>query len=154
MARSNKEAGAYMTKRLLTSQAYAELRGKAYLALAHFYLKRQMKKQGSTWIVVNNGEIVFTYNEAEKLGLSRDQFKRCLNELIDKGFIDRAYIGGGLHGDTSKYAISDRWEKYGTDDFKSAEAIKGRSNPAFKTMHIKKAIMKKTGKKTLRRKKF
>jgi len=55
------------------------------------------------WVCVNNGEIVFTYSEAEKLGLSRKQFRDCTDDVIAHGFIDVTKIGGGLMGDKSLY---------------------------------------------------
>ena len=37
--------------------------------------------------------------------------------LIRVGLIDISRTGLGLHRDVTLYAISERWEKYGTDEF-------------------------------------
>jgi len=44
---------------------------------------------------------------------------RALDELVEKGFIDITHSGsGGIKGDKSLYAISDRWKDYGKSNFK------------------------------------
>jgi DNA-binding PadR family transcriptional regulator len=43
---------------------------------------------------------------------------RAITELTEKGFIDITHSGsGGVKGDKSKYAISERWRDWGTDRF-------------------------------------
>lgn len=70
------------------------------------------------WHIINNGEIEYTYSEAEKRGISRASFMRGIDELIEKGFIDIAHSGsGGMKGDKSKYSISERWQAWGTERF-------------------------------------
>ena len=70
------------------------------------------------WQVTNNGEIQFSYVEAEKeYGFSSGKFARAIDELISVGLIDIVKTGFGLHKDVSLYAISDRWEKFRTDEF-------------------------------------
>ena len=80
-------------------------------------MKKFRSRRSDSWQITNNGEIVFTYNEAEKLGFTRPKFKRALDQLIEYGFIDIEYHGGGMMKDFSKYAISDRWKLFGTDEF-------------------------------------
>ena len=36
---------------------------------------------------------------------------------MEHGFIDIAHLGGGLIGNCTRYSISGRWRKYGTDSF-------------------------------------
>jgi len=36
---------------------------------------------------------------------------------MEHGFIEIAHLGGGLIGDCTRYSISERWRKYGTDSF-------------------------------------
>jgi len=81
-----------------------------------------MKKLGpkgrQSWGITNNGEIVFSYSEAQKkYGLTKRRFRDALDKLIELGFIDIAHHGGGLMGDCTLYAISERWRNYGTHEF-------------------------------------
>ena len=70
------------------------------------------------WCLTNNGEIQFTYTEAEeKWGISNGRFTRAIDDLIRVGLIDIAKTGCGLHQDVTLYAISERWKKYGTAEF-------------------------------------
>lgn len=70
------------------------------------------------WHLTNNGEIQFTYLEAkEKWGILGSRFTRAIDDLIRVGLIDIAKTGCGLHKDVTLYAISDRWKKFGTDEF-------------------------------------
>ena len=117
-----KPRGVYIEPDLIDSMAYTKLKGTASKVLIWFMRRRQMEKFGRTgkerWSVANNGEIVFTYAEAEKkFGLTRARFSRALTQLIELGFIDIAHHGGGLMGDCTLYAISDRWRNYDTDRF-------------------------------------
>jgi len=78
-----------------------------------------MKKVGhkgtEKWFIENNGEIVFFYTEAlNKYGITKPRFQRAVDELVEKGFIDITHHGGGVKGDSSTYAISERWQDYGT----------------------------------------
>ena len=76
------------------------------------------KGRSNDWIIENNGEIVFTYAEAEKQGIGRREFRNAIDQLVDKGFLDITHQGSGGHkGDTSKYALSERWKDYGTKEF-------------------------------------
>jgi len=71
-------------------------------------------------IVLNNGELVFTYKEAQKkYQITPGRFGRALRELHDKGFINVAATGQGIHRVANCYAISERWRRYGQADFKA-----------------------------------
>ena len=112
-------------RRILESKAYRDLDGKAAKVLMWFLARRQFVKlkgnKRQEWMQTNNGEIVFTYTEAEeKHGLSRQVFSRLIGDLIDKGFIDIASPGIGLAKAPTLYAISNRWQNYGTAEFKPA----------------------------------
>ena len=85
--------------------------------------RRQMNKVGregkKKWVIRNNGEIYFTYSEAQKkYKLTRPRFQRAIDDLIDKGFIEINHHGGGMMKDPSTYSISEKWDNYGTDKFK------------------------------------
>ena len=84
-------------------------------------IKRDRKR---VWVINNNGEIVYPYSEARAKGFSANQFRNAIDELQLKGLLDIMHQGRGGRkpangtGDMSKYWIDDRWEDYGTDDFK------------------------------------
>jgi hypothetical protein len=124
-------------KSLIESKAFCELKTPAsYLVFMVFLKKRVMEKQKlgkrEEWVILNNGEIVFTYKEAEqKYGISGGRFKKSIEELINKGFIDITDYGGGVNKAATKYAMSDRWELYGTAEFKEVHRIKAPSYRGF-----------------------
>ena len=64
--------------------------------------------------MINNGEIQFTYREAEKMGISRASFMRAIDQLSQLGFLYVEKQGSGLKGDCSLYGISTQWENFGT----------------------------------------
>ena len=81
-------------------------------------MKKAGRKGREKWLIENNGEIVFTYTEAlKKYGITKPRFRRALDELVGKGFIDITHHGGGVKGDSSTYAISERWRDYGIEKF-------------------------------------
>jgi hypothetical protein len=99
---------------------------------------RIIKQQGKTGkrgpVIANNGELEFTYDAAEeKYGITTGRFTRALDQLVDRGFIDVAATGMGVHRVKTWYAISDRWPDYGTPDFKPATRLRPSiANPGFK----------------------
>jgi hypothetical protein len=97
----------------------------AIIVLMDFLMKRRVKKVkhqgGKTLPVLNNGQIQYSYAEAEDKGITRPRFTRALDELIGHGFSDIEKQGsGGWKGDLSLYSMSERWRTYGTDKFISA----------------------------------
>jgi len=69
-------------------------------------------------MILNNGQIQYSYKEAIERGITRPAFARALDTLIQRGFIDIAKQGsGGKHRDASLYSISERWRKWGRADF-------------------------------------
>lgn len=132
-----------VNRKLLESTAYHDLDGKAAKTLMWFLAKRQFARiKGSdrqAWMQTNNGEILFTYKEAsEKHGYSPQVFSRLLGELVSKGFIDIATPGIGVAKAATKYALSRRWQTYGTDEFNVVKRVKrighkfpkGKDHPA------------------------
>lgn len=118
-----KMGGIFFEKELLMSEAFLGLGRISILVLLHFYSKRQMKQIGPAgkkkWIIANNGDISFTYKEAErKFKISNRTFTRAIDELIERGFIDIARYGDGTGGGhRSRYSIEERWRKFGKEDF-------------------------------------
>jgi hypothetical protein len=103
---------------LRDSPAFRSLSRTAIVILMDFYSKRRTRKQGrQKYILTNNGELVYTYNEAEKKGISKATFMRALDALIDRGFIDVKVTGAGRYRSESRYALSNQWRYWGTDKF-------------------------------------
>jgi hypothetical protein len=116
----------YVSRRMVTSKAFLDLRTATACQVFMIFLSKCRMEKVQTrpgrnereWQIVNNGEIQFTYIEAEtKYGISAGKFTRAIDELIRVGLIDIAKTGMGLHKDVTLYAISDRWEKFGTAEF-------------------------------------
>ena len=90
-------------------------------------VRKDRRKKRTPFERVNNGQIVFPYVEAQRdFGITSPRFRRALKQLVAKGFLDVAHRGGGLEGDATKYAISERWRAYGTPGFEAATMPKGR----------------------------
>ncbi len=112
---------------LVKSQAWLSLSGVAPQVYTLFRTKCQISKRYGTHgrhqrTITNNGEIEFTYLEAEKkYGISKDRFARALDQLIDRGLIDVKSSGMGVHKVKTWYAISERWIDYGTPAFCEAK---------------------------------
>jgi hypothetical protein len=123
------EAKIYITRDLLESEAYRSLSRCAILIYQDFLAKREMvpikRNRKKAWAINNNGEIIYSYSEAKDKGFSRDQFRNAIDELQQKGLIDITHQGRGgkkpanSTGDVSTYWIDDRWQDYGTSDFRS-----------------------------------
>jgi hypothetical protein len=122
------EGKIYITNELLKSEAYRSLSRCSMLIYQDFLAKRAMvpikQNRKKVWVINNNGEIIYPYSEAKENGFSNDQFRNAIDELQYKGFIDIKHQGKGGRkpangaGDVSKYWIDDRWQDYGTDDFR------------------------------------
>jgi hypothetical protein len=115
---------------LIESEAFEDLSGKAALVVlirfhqkAHRKRKSKKKKGLKDMVITNNGEIIFTYGEAQELGIkSTATFYKVIRELIeDKGFIDMAEYGNWYLKEPNKFAISYRWKRYGTPQYQRVE---------------------------------
>ena len=114
--------GIYLPSEVIDSPAFRDLNGTQIKILLEFLLRRHIKgKAGPHWSlasrVTNNGDITFTYDEAERMGYNRVSFSAALDKLTDNGFIDVVQSSKGLHRAKSYYAISDRWRPWGTGLF-------------------------------------
>jgi hypothetical protein len=130
----------YVPKDLVLSPAFAAIKtAAAHRVLMVFYTKRDMRRKRQpchrekVWRCVNNGQITFSYKEAfERYGLTASRFRNALDTLVRLGFIDIAHSGYGLRKDQTLYAISRRWQRYGTPEFLSAERPKRTQKMGFK----------------------
>ena len=110
----------WIEREMILAPAFHKLNGSAIKVLLLLMNRRQMQKVGrkKRWTIKNNGEIFFPYKEAQKkFNIPKSSFARAIDRLIEYGFLDITHLGGGLIGDCTKYSISNRWEKYGTDKF-------------------------------------
>jgi hypothetical protein len=110
--------------------------------------KIKSNKRSDTWIIKNNGDIVYPYLEAEKKGVGRREFRNAIDELIEKGFIDITHQGsGGRSGDMTKYYIDDRWKEYATASFRPARKARkkdSRKGRGWSVFHAKRKQMSVT----------
>ena len=114
--------GVFVDRDILKSEVYRSLSYLARSVLLDFQSKCVWRKQGAkgnrNWVIWNNGEIIFTYDEAGKRGYSRSGFRDAIDELVQNGFINIKRSGNGrCKGVVSLYSISDRWKSYGTANF-------------------------------------
>lgn len=130
----------FVSRALITSKAYLSLKTAAACKVLMGFLskcrwEKVQTRPGSRdreWHIVNNGEIQFTYIEAkEKYGLSSGKFTRAIDQLLAVGLIDITKQGFGLQRDATLYAISDRWEKYGTNEFVPMERLRRSEQLGF-----------------------
>lgn len=134
----------YISQKLVKSPAYNRLTGVSAIVYSHFLRKRRMLpfphkpgKSKKDFYIANDGEIQFTYQEAEGWGITRPRFTRAIDQLVEFGFIDITRAGSGLQKDVSLYAISNRWEKYGTDEFVVKKRQKRKEHYGFQKGHKK-----------------
>ena len=112
--------GIYIERDILESDAYWDLTGAAPQVYMVFRMKRVFSDKcfgkNKARIVVNNGEIIYTYLEARKNHrIPKSNFLRARDQLIKVGFIEIAEDGGCHH--TTKYAISNNWRNYPEQTF-------------------------------------
>jgi len=112
------------------SDAYQGLKPSSIKVLQRFLQKRTWDNKDKKY---NNDILVFTYSEAEALGISRSQFQRSLRELFETGFIEIYHQGGqfGQGKDFSRYRLIDTWRLYGTSNFPSLKKKKGVNTGGF-----------------------
>ena len=125
---------------LLKSEVFRQLNGTAKTVYFDFLMKCKVKSwapkssRKKVRDILNNGEIEYCYSEAAKRGTPRSSFMRTIDILVKHGFIDIEHSGnGGKKGDKNQYAISDRWQTWGTEAFVPAVRPKDiRSGRGFK----------------------
>ena len=131
--RSNKGT-IVIERRMHRSAAFRKLSANSIFVLFEFLSRRKMVQDGrkGRWSIANNGEIIFTYAEAQKrFGMFRSTFCRSIDQLVDLGFIEISHHGGGLLKDYSKYATQ-RLELFPEDGPASSTVfISGLVSPKF-----------------------
>lgn len=126
---------------LIDSPAFQDLGEKGIKVLLVFFGKRKIvkkrdkKRHQDRVEILNNGELVYTYDEAEKRGITRPAFVRALDDLIGHGFLDIAQTGSGLFKSTTFYSLSERWRTWGTSSFVPKPRPKRRGQMGFQRGH-------------------
>jgi hypothetical protein len=130
----------FVSRKVITSKAFLSLATATACQVYFIFLskcrwEKVQTRPGSrdkAWVITNNKEIQFSYREAlEKYGMKDGRFRKAIDELLRVGLIDIAHSGFGLHKDRTLYAISDRWEKFGTAEFQRVERPKRRERIGF-----------------------
>ncbi len=101
-----------ITSDMMRSKAWGEL--DPFDVTVYVYLKEQYKsyRDGSD----NSREIELTYEGMSKI-MSPGRFKKSIDNLVEKGFID--LVEHNPHRKRATvYGFSDRWHDYGTEHFK------------------------------------
>ena len=120
-----KTLGTYIKRDILESDAYWDLTGAAPQVYMVFRMKcvfadRTIGKRKER-IIVNNGEITYTFVEACKNHMiPKSNFLRARDQLIKVGLIEIAEDGGCHH--TTKYAISNNWRNYPEQTFERSKS--------------------------------
>ena len=120
-----KTKGIYIVRDILESDAYWDLTGAAPQVYMVFLMKRELSDKGfgkdKARIVVNNGEITYTYLEAlNNHWIPKSNFLRARDQLIKVGLIEIAEDGGCHH--TTKYSISNNWRNYPEQTFERSKS--------------------------------
>lgn len=121
---------------LMESDAFLNLSGAAVKVLLFFLKKRQIEKSGKKGhervIIKNNGIIEFTFREAKnKYKISYPRFSRAIDNLIKNGFLEITKRGTIGRKEANFYFLSERWRKFGTNDFKFIERKKIKHKMGF-----------------------
>jgi len=148
----SKAHGAYIETELFESEANKSLTKAEMRIYFYFLLKRKFgqykgkpgKRSGK--VITNNGQITFTYAEAEKLGFPRPTFRRAIDKFLKVGMLDITRQGQGgivedgkITGEATLYAISERWKNYGTEEFVKKKRQKDtREGRGWAVYHKKK----------------
>ena len=117
--------GVYIERDILESDAYWSLTGVAPQVYMVFLMKRILSDKAfgkdKARIVANNGEITYTYLEAQNNHrIPKSNFLRARDQLIKVGLIEIAEDGGYHH--TTKYAISNNWRNYPEQTFERSKS--------------------------------
>ena len=120
-----KTRGIFIERDILESDAYWHLTGAAPQVYMVFLMKRILSDKAfgkdKARIVANNGEITYTYLEAQNNHrIPKSNFLRARDQLIKVGLIEIADDGGCHH--TTKYAISNNWRNYPEQTFERSKS--------------------------------
>jgi hypothetical protein len=116
---SSSRYGTFVKEEMIHSKAYRALNSIGKEMLILFLLSQPVHKVNGKWVLNKEVGFSFTYSDAKKKhGISQPRFTRGLDSVIDNGFFELLYQGGGMEGDFSLYRMIENWRDYGTDKFK------------------------------------
>ena len=134
----------YTEREMIKAKSFRSLSGTAHVVLMDFLAKRQFCRRPNSngkkeFLISNNGEIQYSYKEAEKAGITRPAFVRALDMLIERGFIEIAHHGaGGRKGDVNLYSVIDKWRKWEVGQKVNSRPNDTRRGVGFALIHSRK----------------
>jgi len=102
--------------RVINVNAFTQMRHSSRGLLPYFLAKARYRHNDED---IYEKTIEFTYREAERYGYSSSTYYAAVEQLRKHGFIDKVRQGGS-HGEykaSNLYRLSQRWQKYGSDEF-------------------------------------
>ena len=118
-----------LEQKMIKSKAWLSLGNTAMQIYLIFRTKCQIGKVGGKdkhrKYIINNGEIIFTFEEAKKkYDISEGRFNRAIDQLVEHGFLEVTVLGMGANQAANCYAICERWRDYDTEKFKQVKRPK------------------------------
>lgn len=126
MGRKRKPRKIWLLEEMVISKAFTELTGKSVQVLMLFHARQKfIHLGGSNYAKDEEWKIIFTYADAKTdFGFSAKQFRHAIDQLVAHGFIDITEYGGGLQRSATVFEISERWTRYGEENFEEKTRIK------------------------------
>ena len=108
---------------LLKSLAFTSLSSSAKIAYPYFLYDKKNDHED---------KLILTFSQAKKFNICRSQstFTKIKKDLVKHGFLD-SFDGGGLNA-PAVFKISNRWKRYGEEDFKELQYKPGFGSKYFK----------------------
>jgi hypothetical protein len=131
----------YIEREMIKSKAFRSLSATAILVVLDFFAKRQFCRRPNSngkkeFVISNNGDIQYSYKEAESRGITRPAFQRAIDALMARGFIDIAHHGaGGKKGDVNLYEVSNKWRSWKEGDIVFLRQKDTRQGVGFALVH-------------------
>ena len=111
MKNRKKKLGSFVPlgRPLLKSLAFTSLSSSAKIAYPYFLYDKKN---------AHEDKVILTFSQAKKFNICRSQstFTKIKRDLVKHGFLD-PLDGGGLNA-PAIFKISNRWNRYGNEDFK------------------------------------
>ena len=125
MKKRKKKLGSFVPlgRPLLKSLAFTSLSSSAKIAYPYFLYDKKN---------AHEDKVILTFSQAKKFNICRSQstFPKIKKELVKHGLLD-PLDGGGLNA-PAIFKVSNRWNRYGNEDFKELKYKPGFSSKFFK----------------------
>ena len=123
--KKHKKLGSFVPlgRPLLKSLAFTSLSSSAKIAYPYFLYDKKN---------AHEDKVMLTFSQAKKFNICRSQstFTKIKKDLVKHGFLD-SFDGGGLNA-PAVFKISNRWKRYGEEDFKELQYKPGFGSKYFK----------------------